>query len=554
MQPKEIVKRFNVLENQRKIVEEQWNVIEKFVAPYKGKFFKTPSGESSVEWNHRDIYDATAVQSHIQLASSLHGSLTNPAIVWFEMQWRDPLLRKNHEAQVWIERATKRVYEELQDSNFNLEVNSVYRNLTSFGTAFITEEPKEDLTEKWEGVQFTSIPLKEAYFEPDEYGQCYNFYRRLQWKPSKIIDKFGIENVPERVRNLYEAASDEETTVLFCVYTRQGKDDDDTNKVEMTPENRPFGWSYVGHNDGHVYKTGGYYEMPAYVPRWETTDESVWGNSPAHYALADILTLNQLVALDLKAREKVIDPALLAQERALINTLDLSPGAVNVVRDVSQIKPFESAARFDVVEATIVRLQTAVQKYFYIDQLELKESPAMTATEVQVRYELMQRLLSSTMSRLKEDLLDPVLQRTFNLLFRAGELGELPAGVEAGEYDIEYIGPLSRSMRFDQSASIERWITQLQLIAQMGPMAEKIMLVPDYDAIARHAAIQLNLPTELTRSKKLVNADIKRIDEQQMRQASADAASAEASAAKDLGQAQQLAQGDPNIATGGMMQ
>ncbi len=554
MTPDEIRKRFDTLESQRKTVEQQWQVIEKFVAPYKGKFFKTPAGEASVEWNHRDIYDATAVQSHIQLASSLHGSLTNPAIVWFEMQWRDPLLRKNHEAQKWIENATKRVFDELQDSNFNLEVNSVYRNLTSFGTAFITEEPKEDLTETWEGVQFTSIPLKEAYFEPDEHGQCYNFYRRLQWRPSKIVDKFGIDNVPEKVKTLHEAASDQETTVIFCVYTRPEIDDDDTNTAIMPPNKRPYGWSYIGHADGHVYATGGYYEMPAYVPRWEVTDESVWGNSPAHYALADILTLNQLVALDLKAREKVIDPALLAQERALINTLDLSPGAVNVVRDVAQIKPFESAARFDVVEATIVRLQTAVQKYFYIDQLELKESPAMTATEVQVRYELMQRLLSSTMSRLKEDLLDPVLQRTFNLLFRAGELGDPPEGVDAGEYDIEYIGPLSRSMRFDQSASIERWITQLQLIAQMGPEAAQVMLVPDYDAIARHAAIQLNLPTELTRPKKEVDADIKRQKDQQNRQASADAAAAEAAAAKDLGQANQLAQGSQSIAPGGVMQ
>ena len=170
MTPDEIRKRFDTLESQRKTVEQQWQVIEKFVAPYKGKFFKTPAGETSVEWNHRDIYDATAVQSHIQLASSLHGSLTNPAIVWFEMQWRDPLLRKNHEAQKWIENATKRVYDELQDSNFNLEVNSVYRNLTSFGTAFITEEPKEDLTETWQGVQFTSDAAREDMDASVEMG------------------------------------------------------------------------------------------------------------------------------------------------------------------------------------------------------------------------------------------------------------------------------------------------------------------------------------------------------------------------------------------------
>jgi hypothetical protein len=274
----------------------------------------------------------------------------------------------------------------------------------------------------------------------------------------------------------------------------------------------------------------------------------MWGHSPAHYAIADILSLNQLVELDLKSREKVIDPAILAQERALLTDLDLSPGAVNSVRDINAFKAFESAARFDAVESTIVRLQSAIRRYFYIDQLELKESPAMTATEVQVRYELMQRLLSSTMARLKEDMLNPLIERTFNLLYRAGELGELPEGVDDLSYDVAYIGPLSRSMRFDQSASIERWITQLQLIAQMGGEAEKVMLVPNYDKIARAAAEQLNLPTEFTRSKDDVEADMDDKRQQQQRQASAEAAQAEAAAAKDLGQAEQLRGGEPSIA------
>ena len=490
------------------------------------------------------------MQAHIQLASSIHGALTNPAIVWFEMQWRDLEMQNNHEAKVWLEKAGKRVFDELQDSNFNLEANNTYRNLTSFATAAIIEEPRADVTEPWEGITFTSIPIKQVYFEPDDQGQAYNFYRHLQWRASKIVAKFGYDNVPQKIQKQYDAGTDTSSDIIFCVYTR--KDKKGQTDTVLTPENRPYGWLYMMREGLEILQEGGYYEMPAFIPRWEVTDESMWGNGPAHYALADILTLNKMVELDLRSREKVIDPALLVQERAVLNNLDLSPGAQNVVRDVAQIKPFESAARFDATEATIYRLQQSVQKYFYIDQLELKESPAMTATEVQVRYEMMQRLLSSTMARLKEDFLDPLLTRTFNLLFRAGELGEFPAGVEFGDYDIEYIGPLSRSMKFDQSASIERWITQLQLIAQSGPEAQQVLLVPDYDRIARQAATNLNLPTDFMRPPEDVQADVERMQQQQMRQASAEAAVAETEAAKNLGQAEQLAGGDPSIATGGM--
>jgi hypothetical protein len=551
MEPKEIKKRFEALWSDRKIVEQQWQTIEGYVAPYRGKFFKENAGEASIEWkSNRHIYDATAVQAHIQLANSIHGSMTNPAIVWFEMQWRNPELQDNYDAKIWLENAGKRIYDELQDSNFNLEANNTYRNLTSFATAAIMEEPKADITEPWKGVQFTSVPIKQVYFEPDENGQAYNFYRLLQWRPSKLVSKFGYDNLPQTIQQQYDSSQDLAVQVIFAVYTR--KDKLNQKETVLTEENRPYGWAYLLRDDASVIKSGGYYEMPAFIPRWEVTDESMWGNGPAHYALADILTLNEMVALDLRSREKVIDPALLVQERAILNNLDLSPGAQNVVRDVTQIKPFESAARFDAVEATIMRLQSSVQKYFYIDQLELKESPAMTATEVQVRYELMQRLLSSTMARLKEDFLDPLLTRTFNLLYRAGEFDDLPEGVELTDYDIEYIGPLSRSMKFDQSASIERWITQLQLIAQNGGPAEEVLLVPDYDKLARMAADNLNLPTELTRSPEDVAADVEQQKAQASRQASAEAASAEAAAAKDLGQAEQLAAGDPSIATGGL--
>ena len=315
-------------------------------------------------------------------------------------------------------------------------------------------------------MEFTNVPLKQCFFEPTDRGTVRNFYRVMDWKPSQIVamcDKWGTE-CPENVRRRYDAASDETIKLVFAVYPNPNPGNESSTTLAVNK--RPFLYSYKLYNDQTVLKTGGYYEMPTTAPRWEVTDESMWGHSPAHYALADILTLNQLVEMDIRSREKVIDPAILAEERSIMSDLDLGAGGINVMRNIDGIKAFESAARFDATESSIVRLQMAIQKYFYIDQLELKESPAMTATEVQVRFELMQRLLASTMSRIKEDMLDPVVQRTFNMLLRAGEFDAPPEGIELGDYDIHYVGPLSRSMRFDQSASIERWITQLGLIAQ----------------------------------------------------------------------------------------
>jgi len=549
MDPNSIRQRLDALMSQRHNVEQTWDVITQFVAPFKGDFFATNQNESAIEWRQRQIFDATAVQAHIQLASSLHGAATNPAIRWFDLAWRDKTLRDNHAARVWLENAATRTYEEMQDSNFNLEVNTAYRNLTSFGTAFLVQEPVRDFTQGWGGMEFSNVPLKQGYFEPDARGGARCFFRLMRWKPSKIkalCETRGVE-CPRVVAQKLEAGSDEQIAVVFAVYPNPAAGDRAARV--LTPEKRPYQYVYMLYDNKEVFDRGGYYEMPVTVPRWEVTDESVWGHSPAHYALADILTLNQLVELDIKSREKVIDPALLAEERALLADLDLGPGQVNVVRSVDGVRPFESAARFDAVESSIIRLQMAIQRYFYIDQLELKESPAMTATEVQVRYELMQRLLASTMSRIKEDMLDPVVQRTFNMLWRAGEFETPPDGVEVGEYDIHYVGPLSRSMRFDQAASIERWITQLQMIAQAGgPEAEDVLLVPDFEKIARHAAVQLNIPTELTRDTEDVASDREARQAQRSEQAQAETNRNNAAAVRDLKQARDLEQtGDPSI-------
>ena len=149
------------------------------------------------------------------------------------------------------------------------------------------------------------------------------------------------------------------------------------------------------------------------------------GNSPAMIALPDIMTLNQLVELIIRSSEKVVDPATLVTERGLISDLDLTPGGMTVVRDIEgSVKPYESRARFDVSELQREKLKDSVNRAFYVDQLQLKDSPAMTATEVQVRYELMQRLLGPTLGRLMSDFLDPLLSRTFSIMYRNGALPE----------------------------------------------------------------------------------------------------------------------------------
>lgn len=508
MDGKQIKKQVDKLKSERTTVDNQWELIKKFVTPYRGNFFKDIMTEHSIEWReNREIYDSTAVMANITLANSIHGSLTSPSFRWFYFGFRNEELNQDGDAKEWLEECANITYSTLQDSNFNIEASETYTDLTSYGTSVIMEEVIEDGTGKFEELIFQSIPVEQCYYEVDHRGKLVRIYRLMQWSAEQIFQRFPDAPLPSKVQAKYDAKDPTaDIKVIFCIYQRPDKMSADIAS-KLTPENRPYGWKYVLYDDSSELGMGGYYEMPAYVPRWRKTADSKFGNSPAMVALADILTVNRLVELILASCEKVVDPAILTTERGLLTDLDLGPSGLNIVRKMGEMEVFESKARFDVSSLERSQLQLAIRQAFYVDQLELKDSPAMTAMEVRVRYELMQRLLGPTLGRLEHDFLNPMVSMTFNNLYRYGKFPTPPASVaESGEsaaMDIQYIGPLNRAQKADVVASIQSW---LATVAPMADFKPEVLDIPDFDEIVRHLADLEGVPTKLTQTNKEVTA------------------------------------------------
>jgi len=198
--------------------------------------------------------------------------------------------------------------------------------------------------------------------------------------------------------------------------------------------------------------------MPAFFASWARASGSKWGYGPGNTALADTLTLNDAVRSDLLSRAIAINPPMMTTQRNVIGDVNLIPGGETIVRDLNGIKPYENGANFGASNDLIQRGRDSIKAIFHNDQLTLKESPAMTATEVQVRYELMQKVLGTVLGQLQTGLLDPIVQRTFSILTRAGRLPEMPDKVAQlqGTVDIEYTGPMARSQNADKAVSMER--------------------------------------------------------------------------------------------------
>lgn len=536
---KDLCRRFEALQSDRAVVQQTWDAIETFVTPYRGRFFNDQRDEGSIEWfRTREVYDSTAVMSHQNLAASLHGALTSPSIKWFDIRFRSEELNKSKAARKWLQECSDLVYYALQDSNFNLQINEAYQDMAGFGTAFMVQEEADGASNQWDGVEFHSVPLKEGFFEQDAGGNVLRFYRRLEWTPQQIISKFGSK-VPQAVIDQEKAGNTSKRVVLFCIYPRHNKITPIGEK--LYPSRRPWQFRYIDKDSGEALGTpGGYYEMPAFAARWRITSSSVWGNSPAMLAMGDILTLNEARKMQLVAAEKLIDPPIIAEERAIITDLNLNAASLTVVRNVDGIKPFNTEGSIPISDHMIDQLQAAIRHYFFADQLNMPQPQAqpITATEAQIRYELMQRLLGPTLGRLQNDLLNPIVERTFRMLARAGKTPDPPQIVidEKAQFDIEYLGALVRAQRTDNAAAIERMIG---MAGNMAPVMPALLDSIDPNAVMQHLARDLNVPADVLLDEREVKLKQDERDAQMAAMQAAEQGQMEGDAAQSQAQAQE---------------
>lgn len=498
--PAIIRQRFEQLVGSRQVVQAFWDDCERYIAPYRGgRFFNEQRGESQKDYGSiTDVWDSTAIMGAQRLAASIHAAVTSPAIRWFRLAFRDAAIQKDKAAKGWLDDCSDRMFDEIQASDFNTEISCAYQDMVVFGpSAMIEEAAKEKFPGLWNGLDFTCVPIREIYFEEDHKSRARVFYRRLQWTPVQIMDKFA-EKTPEWVRLKADNSTgvEDRIDVIFCIFKRDEIDPLKLGEV-ASPLRRPYGYQYVLRATGEpLGDEGGYYEMPAYIARWEKTSGSIWGHGPGMIALPTVKYLNAWMEAQKNSAEKQVDPSMLVTERGLISDPDLTPGGITVVRTLDDIKMFESGARQDVAVQVLMDLREMVRKFFREDDLQLKQSPQMTATEAQIRYELMNRLLGSTLARIQNDLLDPLLQTTFNIMFRAKQFAEPPQSIlnTKAEMQIEYLGPLMRSQRTDEVAAIERLGQSVGTMAQFFP---EVVDVFDPIAAVREIAERLSTPADI---------------------------------------------------------
>ena len=504
MDGKTIVKRFNSLVSTRRTLDSILQDIEEYVVPYRGEFYQGMLSEGEVDWSRVQIYDNTAGVAADQLASQMHGNVTSAVTKWFRLRFRDEDLNTIQEAKEWLEDAEDKVWQAIQQSNFDVTAPEMYLDITSFGTSVVTIEDINDL--KWEGVTFNALPLMDSYFEMGPDDIPYRIFRLLRYTQMELEDTFDLPR-KLKAKDVESMSVDIKEEVIFCIYREKKNKQADTTKL-LAPDMRPVQWRYVHKATGTLLKLhgqkkpeGGYYDFPGMTIRWKKTAGSRWGYSPAMVLIAEIKQLNRLVEMQSEAVAKELDPPLKVSERGLVGDLDNLPGGLTVVTNVDDLQPLFPHSNFNASQSEYQRSHDQIEAGFYVDRLDLPGGRQMTATEVQIRYDRILRLLAVTMGRLKVDFLDPVVMGVFWKLYRGGQLDEVPEVLSLVDLDIEYTGPLPRALKGEIAESIERWLLGVASQIEFNPESLDIV---DFDQYNRTQAEQRGVPAKLLRGDKEV--------------------------------------------------
>jgi len=486
-----IRKRLDKLEADRGTWESHWQEILDYVMPRKAEItFLRSRGEKRTEV----LFDSTAITANNLLAASLQGTLTSPSLPWFSLKLRDDDANKIRDVQIWLEDTARRMYAVFNESNFNTEVHEMYLDLCSVGTsAIFVEEANEGFLQG--GLHFNTLHIAEYFIQENSTGRVDTLYRKYKMTARQAVQEFGEDNVGTKIKEAIKAKPDTQFNFIHAVEPTQ----DYERSVGMKSKTKlPFHSCHVCFEDKMVVRVGGYNEFPYLVPRWSKATGEIFGRSPSYNALPDIKTLNKAVEIGLKAWAKAIDPPLLVTDDGVIGRVRMTPGGITVVRSDTAIKPLQIGSNWQITDLKENQLRTAIRQAYYSDQLQLQEGPQMTATEVQVRYELMQRLLGPTLGRFQTEFLNPLIERVFGIMMRADALMPRPSEMEGMDMDIEYVGPLARSQRMEEAIAVERLYQLAMQVVQVDPT---VMDVIDHEQAIRMRATLLGVPKTVLRGE-----------------------------------------------------
>ncbi|MGA4743443.1 portal protein [Acinetobacter junii] len=496
-----LCKRLGELKAERSRFESQWTECYRYAAPERQQSFIGDDVTESRKTQRAELLDSTLEEATQLLVSSIISGTTPANALWFKAVpdgVDDP--SELTDGEQWLDVTAQFIWRNIHGANFDSEIFDLVTDCVVAG---------------W-GVMYSDVDRKAGggyVFQTYDIGQCYlastrqdqridTLYREFDMTAAALVAEYGENKVSEKVRNTYKDKPDTKFKVITVVQPRNIKanlDDRYTIAKKM-----PFASYHIEVEAKHILKESGYNEFPFVIPRYRKLPNSVYGIGQVSTALPDAKTANKLVRDTLRSAEISTLGMWIAKDDGVLNprTVRLGGGKIVVANSVDSMQRMDDGKGYQVGVELLQLLQGGIRKKMMADQLQPADGPAMTATEVHVRVDLIRQQLGPLYGRWQAELLTPLLERTFGLAYRAGVIGEAPEEMQGRNLSFKFISALARSQQLEEVTAIERFMMGLSNVAAID---QSVLDNIDFDAVAQVTGMGLGVPTSILRTQDEIN-------------------------------------------------
>ena len=467
-------KRLEALRSERSSFIPLYRELSDYHLAHRGRFL-TSDRNKGYKRNTKQINNISRLASRT-LASGMMSGITSPARPWFRLGTGDKNLDDIQAVKLWLHEVQQVMYKVFSQSNTYNALHQLYSELGVFGTAAM------GVYQDFENVIWCKPYTVGSYMLGlNSQNTADTFYREYEVSVGQCIKQFGEENVSQSVLEQWKKGNSEAWVKI--VHAIEPNDDRDGN----SPLASQKAWRSVYYEAKSGTKEGiekflresGFDDFPVLAPRWDVTAEDVYATDcPGITGLGDTKALQLAERRKYQALDKIVNPPLQGPSsmKNKLNSGVVGPNDViwhdqsgEGLRSIYDYRPDINA-----INQEIGNVENRVQRAFYEDlflMLAQTDRRQITAREVAEKHEEKLLMLGPVLERLHTELLDPLIDRTFNILQQNGVLPEPPPELQNKDLNVEYVSVLAQAQRLVATGAVDRLVGFTSQVAQVWPEA-----------------------------------------------------------------------------------
>lgn len=460
-------KRFGTLKTERSSFEPVWGELSDFIQPLRSRVMCKETNRGDRKTNK--IINNTATMSNRTQSSGMNSGITSPARPWFNLKPVARAIMEFGPVKSWFYECTQRIRDVFLRSNLYQVLPTCYLEMGVFGIGCIWVDEHPDTV-----IRCEAFTVGEYYVANGADGRVNAIFVEFEWSANQLAERYGKDSLSQMAQSLVDSgAGDKMIKCMQMVELNSASDPD-----KRGSRNLPFTslvWE-IGSPDDKLLEHRGYHEFPAMVPRWDVLPGDAYGYGPGRVCLGDVKALQAYERQAARMVDAGSNPPLQAPAELRGQPSSSLPGGVTYVSMVggqNKMAPIyePNPGWLTPIREKIQEHEQRIKEAFFADLFLMVSQldTVRTATEIVARKEEKMLMLGPVLERINDELLDPLIDRTFNIMMRQsmpiwagiieGEplLPEPPEELMDMEIQAEYVSILAQAQKSQNVTGLERF-------------------------------------------------------------------------------------------------